>query len=138
MPKRSPATSNISIIERTSLPVSTQRAQRVAETIHHEISQLLIRGLKDPRIGFVTITGVDVTPDLRSARVYYTVIGDDENRAASAAGLKSSVPYLRQQLGRVLRLRYVPELVFAYDSSVDYGNRIEKLLREVTPADDRD
>ncbi|MDT8441310.1 MAG: ribosome-binding factor A [Desulfuromonadales bacterium] len=116
--------------------MSTQRAQRVAETIHHEISQLLIRGLKDPRIGFVTITGVDVTSDLRSARVYYTVIGDDDSRTASAAGLKSSIPYLRQQLGKVLRLRFVPELVFAYDSSVDYGNRIEELLREVKPADE--
>jgi len=117
--------------------VSSQRSQRVGEAIHHEISQLLIRGLKDPRIGFTTITGVEVTPDLRMAKVYYTVIGDDACRQASAAGLNSSIPFIRQQLGRALRLRFVPELRFEYDQSVDYGNRIEELLREVKPADDQ-
>jgi ribosome-binding factor A len=118
--------------------VTSQRAQRVGETIHQEVSQLLIRGLKDPRIGFVTITAVDVTPDLRMARIYYTVIGDEESRKTSAAGLKSSVPYIKQQIGKQLRLRYVPEITFEYDESVDYGNRIEDLLRKVKPADDQD
>jgi len=118
--------------------VSSQRCQRVGEAIHHEVSQLLIRGLKDPRIGFVTITGVEVTPDLRMARVYYTVIGDESSRQESTAGLNSSVPFIRQKLGRALRLRFVPELRFEYDQSVEYGNRIEELLREVKPADDQD
>jgi len=133
------ARSSTSTIETDGLiNVSSQRSQRVGEAIHHEISQLLIRGLKDPRIGFVTITGVEVTSDLRVAKVYYTVIGDDASRQASAAGLTSSTPFIRQQLGRVLRLRFVPELKFEYDQSVEYGNRIEELLREVKPADDQD
>ena len=109
----------------------SQRAQRVGEIIQQEISALLLRGLKDPRIGFVTITGVEVTPDLHLARVYYTVIGDDAAKRSSAAGLKSSVPYLRQQLGKQLHMKYLPDLLFQYDSSIDYGNRIESLLREI-------
>ena len=98
----------------------------------------MIRGLKDPRIGFVTITAVDVSPDLRSAKVFYTVIGDEEARVATAAGLKSSSGYIRQQLGKQLHLKYIPELTFVYDSSVEYGNRIENLLREINPSDDPD
>lgn len=115
-----------------------QRAQRVGESIQHEISSLLLRGLKDPRIGFVTITGVEVTPDLHLARVYYTVIGDETARKACAAGLKSSIPFIRQQLGRQLRMKYVPDLIFQYDTSIEYGNRIESLLRDIhaTESDD--
>lgn len=111
--------------------MSSQRAQRVAETIHKEISGLLIKGLKDPRIGFVTITAVDVTADLRQAKVYYTLMGNDAERAQSQAGLDSSAPFIRQQLGRFLRLRFTPEIRFEYDASFDYGQRIEQLLSEV-------
>lgn len=115
-----------------------QRSQRVAETIQQEISALLLRGLKDPRIGFITITGVEVTPDLHLARVFYTVIGDETARKNTAAGLKSSIPYIRQQLGRQLRMKYLPDLVFQYDSSIDYGNRIESLLRDIRSGQDDD
>jgi ribosome-binding factor A len=111
--------------------VPSQRAQRVGELIQKEVSALLLRGLKDPRIGFVTITGVEVTPDLHLARVYYTVIGDQAARRESAAGLKSSTPYIRQQLGRQLQMKYIPDLIFEYDSSIEYGNRIESLLRAI-------
>ena len=119
--------------------MASQRAQRVGETIHKEISNLLIRGLKDPRIGFVTITSVDVTPDLRQARVYYTLMGRQDDRDQTQAGLASSASYVRQQLGKVLRLRYIPEIHFVYDASVDYGQHIEKLLSDVKtdlPQDD--
>lgn len=111
--------------------MASQRAQRVAESIHHEISNLLIKGLKDPRIGFVTITSVDVTPDLRQAKVYFTLMGSQEGRQQTQAGLDSSASYIRQQLGKVLRLRYIPEIHFVYDASVDYGQHIERLLSEV-------
>lgn len=94
---------------------------------------MLLRGLKDPRIGFVTITAVDMTPDLSLARVYYSLIGSSDDRKSTAAGLKSSAPYIRQQLGRVLRLRFIPEIQFEYDTSVEYGQHIEKLLSEVRP-----
>ena len=109
----------------------SQRAQRVGELIQKEISALLLRGLNDPRIGFVTITGVEVTPDLHLARVYYTVIGDETARRNCGAGLKSATPFIRQQLGRQLQMRYTPDLLVQYDSSIDYGNRIESLLREI-------
>ena len=109
----------------------SQRVQKVAETIHKEISALLLRGLKDPRIGFVTITGVEMTPDLHLARVYYSVIGDEAAHRSSAAGLKSSIPFIRAQLGKQLRMKYVPDLLFLFDSSIEYGNRIESLLRDL-------
>ena len=114
----------------------SQRCIRVGELIQTEISALLLRGLNDPRIGFVTITGVEVTPDLHLARVYYTVIGDDTVRRNCAAGLKSATPFIRQHLGRQLQMRYTPDLLFQYDSSIDYGNRIESLLREVKSKED--
>ena len=118
--------------------MSSQRAQRVAETIHKEISSLLIKGLKDPRIGFVTITAVDVTPDLRQARVYYTLMGSQDERAQTQAGLDSCSSYIRQQLGRHLRMRYIPEVRFEYDASFDYGQRIEQLLRDVNTDEQQD
>jgi ribosome-binding factor A len=117
--------------------LSGQRAHRVGEQIHKEISALLLKGLKDPRIGFVTITGVEVTPDLHLARVFFTVMGDDAARQDSEKGLKSSVSYLRRELGRRLHMRYVPDILFQYDSSLDYGNRIESLIQEIH-ADDQD
>lgn len=111
--------------------MESQRARRVGEQIQKEISALLVKGLKDPRIGFVTITGVEVTPDLHLARVFFTVMGDEAARKNSEQGLKSSVPFLRRELGRRLRMRYVPDLLFQYDSSLEYGNRIESLIRGI-------
>ena len=118
--------------------MSIQRAQRVAETIRKEISGLLIKGLKDPRIGFVTITSVDVTSDLRQARVYYTLMGSQEDRSQTQAGLNSCSSFIRQHLGRQLRLRIVPEIHFEYDASFDYGQNIERLLSEVKAEEQQD
>ncbi len=116
----------------------SQRSRRVSELIHQEISTLLVSGLKDPRVGFVTITAVEVGPDLRLARVFYSVIGDDQARRETEAGLKSSVSFIRQHLGGRLRLKYTPDLLFQYDDSVDYGSRIEGLLREIKQEDSDD
>jgi ribosome-binding factor A len=116
-----------------------QRSQRVGEAIQKEISDLLLRGLKDPRIGFVTITTVDVSSDLSLARVYFTVMGDDEVRKNTEKGLKSAIPFLRRELGKRLRLRIVPDLTFSFDSSLEYGRRIESIIQQIheTPkADD--
>lgn len=118
--------------------MSSQRAHRLAETIRKEISSLLIKGLKDPRVGFVTITSVDVTADLSQARIYYTLMGDREQRAQTQAGLDSSAPFVRQQIGRHIRLRHIPEVRFEYDASFDYGQNIEKLLSEVRVDDPHD
>ncbi|MDO9081298.1 MAG: 30S ribosome-binding factor RbfA [Desulfuromonadales bacterium] len=113
-----------------------QRAQKVAEAIQKEISSLIIKGLKDPRVGFVTITAVDVTSDLSLAKVFFTVIGDDKARKDSAAGLKSAIPYIRREIGKQLRLRVVPEVVFHYDTSIDYGHHIEALLKGIQEKED--
>lgn len=118
--------------------MESPRAHRVGESIHKEISALLIKGLKDPRIGFVTITAVNVTPDMHLARVYFTVMGDEKARKEAAAGLKSSVPFLRREIGKRLRMRYTPDLLFEYDTSIDYGNRIEELMRKIHSGSDDD
>ncbi len=108
-----------------------KRSDKVAETIHTTISTILSRGLNDPRIGFVTITGVEVTDDLHLARIYFTVIGDEQAVKNSQAGLESAARHIRHDLGKVLKMRYTPDIVFKYDHSLEYGQRIDKLLREV-------
>jgi ribosome-binding factor A len=115
-----------------------QRSHRVGEAVHKEISALLVKGLKDPRIGFVTITAVEITSDLRHAKVYFTTMGDQAARRNSEKGLQSSIPFIRRELGKHLRLRCVPELQFVFDSSLDYGNRIETLLKEIHSEESHD
>lgn len=108
-----------------------KRSHRVGEIILKEISLILNRGLKDPRVGFVTLTGVDVTDDLSIAKVFYTVVGDEEERLRNAEGLEQATPYIRRQLAGKLKMRHTPSLVFRYDTSIDYGQRIDSLLKEI-------
>jgi len=112
-----------------------KRSEKVAEAIHELVSELLIKGLKDPRIGFVTITGVKVTNDLHQATVYFTVIGSDEEKKATELGLHSARGFIRKEMGKNLHMRYVPDLIFRYDESVEYGSRIETLLKEIDATD---
>jgi ribosome-binding factor A len=112
-----------------------KRSEKVAEAIHELVSELLIKGLKDPRIGFVTITGVKVTNDLHQATVYFTVIGSDEEKKATELGLQSARGFIRKEMGKNLHMRYVPDLIFRYDESVEYGSRIETLLKEIDATD---
>ena len=107
------------------------RSYRVGELIHKNISEIISRGLKDPRIGFVTITSVDVTSDLRYARVYYTVIGSEKEKTDSAVGIEKATPYIRRQLASKLTIRHTPELTFVYDESIEYGNRIDSILKDI-------
>lgn len=118
--------------------MGSQRINKVAEMIHKEISALLVRGLKDPRIGFVTITAVDVVPGLHLARIFYTVMGDEKARRDTEAGLKSCTPFLRREIGKQLQLRHTPELLFEYDTSIAYGNRIESILKDIHDKDSHD
>ena len=108
-----------------------KRSDKVAETIHELICSILSRGLNDPRIGFVTITGVDVTDDLSLAKIYFTVIGEEKAKKESEAGLNSAKGYIRREIGKHLTIRHTPELVFKYDNSLDYGRKIESLLKEI-------
>jgi ribosome-binding factor A len=108
-----------------------KRCDKVAETIHETVSAILLRGLNDPRIGFVTITAVEVTVDLHLARIFFTVIGDDSAKKNTEAGLNSAKGYIRRELGKVLTMRYIPDIVFVYDHSQDYGSRIDSILKEI-------
>jgi ribosome-binding factor A len=107
------------------------RPERVAHLVQQKLAQLFARGLKDPRVGLVTITGVKMSPDLREARVYWTVHGEMEVRKATARGIDAARGWLRREVGATLGLRVVPDLRFTYDEAIDRGDRIEQLLREV-------
>lgn len=113
-----------------------KRSDKVAETIHTTVSTILMRGLNDPRIGFVTITGVEMTDDLHLARIFFTVIGDEAAKKSTEAGLKSATRHIRYELGKVLKMRYTPDILFKYDQSQEYGQRIDDLLREVGGSND--
>jgi ribosome-binding factor A len=91
--------------------------------------------LKDPRVGFVTVTAVRVTPDLRTARVYFTVLGEEAERKATAAGLRSAAGHLRQVLGNQVRLKFLPDLLFEEDDTEDRAERVEELLRKIREDD---
>jgi ribosome-binding factor A len=108
-----------------------KRSEKVAESIHELVSELMIKGLKDPRIGFVTVTGVKVTDDLHFATIYFSVIGNDEEKLATEKGLNSAKGFIRKEIAKNLRMRYVPEIFFKYDSSFEYGQRIENILNEI-------
>ena len=111
------------------------RPDRVADQIRGEIALLLAREVHDPGIGFVTLTRVQVSPDLQQARIHYTVLGppgdEAKTRATSAKAIGRAVPFLRRQIGSRLRLKRVPELTFLYDESVAGQDRIEQLLNEL-------
>jgi ribosome-binding factor A len=107
------------------------RPDRVADQIRSELALMLARELHDPGIGFVTITRVQVSPDLQHARVYYTALGDDKARQSSDRALRRAIPFLRRQIGSRLRLKRVAELEFIYDQSIAGQDRIEQLLNEI-------
>ena len=109
------------------------RMRRVDEAIREVLSAALTRDVKDPRIGFVTVTDVKTSPDLRRARVFVTVLGDDDVRTASLAGLQSAHGVLQRRVNAELRMKRTPTLQFRHDDSVDRGFRISKLLEEGGP-----
>lgn len=96
-----------------------------------EIADILMRKIKDPRIGFVTVTDVDVADDIRNATVYVSVYGTDADKQNSLKGLRSAAPFIRTELGKRMRMRYLPELLFRFDAAVERGAHIMELLREI-------
>ena len=116
-----------------------RRQRQVAELLHQEISLLIQSQVDDPRLGFVTVTGVKMTPDLRLAQVYVSVMGSDDEVKQTMAGLKSAAGFFRHELGSTLSLRFTPELSFRLDKSVEQGLRIDQLLDSLpaqAPADE--
>ena len=113
------------------------RPDRVADQVRAELALMLTRDVHDPGIGFVTLTRVQISPDLQLARVYYTALGDDAARKNTARALQRAAPFLRRQIGSRLRLKRVPELRFFFDESIAGQDRIEQLLNELhAPKDD--
>ena len=107
------------------------RATRVGEQMKKELSEILGRKIKDPRVGIVTVTDVEVSGDLQQAKVYISVLGDAEKREDTLKGLAKATGFIRSELGQRIRLRKTPEIIFEFDESIDYGNRIENLLHQI-------
>ncbi|MCA1030116.1 30S ribosome-binding factor RbfA [Bacillus timonensis] len=114
------------------------RSNRVGEQMKKELGDILGRKLKDPRIGFVTVTDVQVTGDLQQAKVYISVLGDEEQRQNTLKGLAKAKGFIRSEIGQRIRLRKTPEILFEFDESVDYGNRIETLLHQINKESSED
>ncbi len=114
----------------------TARMRRVNEAVREVLSGRLAEGLKDPRVGFTTVTSVETSPDLRHARVFVSVLGDEHQRRQTLEGLRSSRGFLQAQVGAELKMKRTPTLDFVYDTSVDQGLRILRLLDEVAPGEE--
>jgi len=114
------------------------RATRVGEQMKKELSDIIGRKLKDPRIGFVTVTDVRVTGDLQQAKVYISVFGDDEQRENTLKALEKAKGFIRSEIGQRIRLRKTPEILFEIDETIEYGSRIERLIRQISDEDGRD
>lgn len=107
------------------------RVEKVQEFIKQEVSKIILTELKDPRIGFVTVTSVEVTGDLRSAKIYVSLMGSDEQKTSTWSALQNSLGFLRTEIGKRIRLRFTPELSLHIDESLEYSARIQKLLHKI-------
>jgi ribosome-binding factor A len=108
-----------------------KRSDRLGDLILEEVSDLMAREIKDPRIGFITFTRVDMSDDLRYAKVYVSVIGSPPEKERTLQGLSSATGYIRRHLGKALHLRYTPEITFLLDESLERGAKIAQLLRQL-------
>jgi ribosome-binding factor A len=115
-----------------------KRADRVADLIKAELSDILLKQIRDPRIGLLTITDVKMSDDLRSAKIYVVQMGKDKLDAELQAGLEKAKGFLKRELGKRLNLRYMPDVFFFYDKSFEYGSRIDRLLMEIHEKDKTD
>lgn len=108
-----------------------KRSERVGDLIKEEISRIIQYELKDPGIGFLTITGVELSDDLKHAKIFYSVLGDEEAKKESSLALKRACGFIQHEIGRRLRLKYTPEIFFQFDPSAEYGARIETLIKKI-------
>lgn len=113
-----------------------KRTDRVADQIQRELAQLIAQQVKDPRVGMVTITGVDVSREFDHAKIYITVMGGDQDAIKETlVGLRAAAGFLRRELGRAIRIRTIPQLHFMYDESIEYGHRLTSLIEEAVKSD---
>ncbi|MGE1061116.1 30S ribosome-binding factor RbfA [Megasphaera paucivorans] len=111
------------------------RVRKIQEFIKQEVSNILLKELKDPRIGFVTVTDAKITGDLREATVYVSLFGDEKKKKDTLTALKSANGYIRSEVGKRLKIRYSPEIQFKEDQSLDYGMKIDKILKDIEKKD---
>ncbi|MFQ5769087.1 MAG: 30S ribosome-binding factor RbfA [bacterium] len=114
-----------------------KRSRRVAELLREEISQIITQELKDPRIGITTVTAIKITDDLKSARVYVCILGNEETKQKGLRGLERATKWIRTELGHRMELKYVPKLKFYYDESFDYAENIESLINKIHKENDQ-
>ena len=107
------------------------RIEKLQELIKQEMGKMLLTDIKDPRIGFVTVTEVEMTGDLREAKIYVSIMGNDEQVKSSWEGLNSALGFIRREIGKRIKIRFTPEISFALDKSLDYSEHIQKLLLKV-------
>ena len=115
--------------------MSRMRAERVGEQMKKELMDIINNKVKDPRIGFITITDVQLTNDLSLAKVYLTVLGNDKEVEDTFKALEKAKGFIKSELGSRMRLRIIPDLQFEYDHSIEYGNKIEKMIQDVHKKD---
>jgi ribosome-binding factor A len=115
----------------------TLRSERLAEAIKEDVSGIIQRDLRDPRIGFVSITSVVVSHDLRHAKIFVSVLGDDDAKRRTMQGLERARGHVRSALGARLEIRFVPEILFRLDESIERGSRVVALMREVSKEGER-
>ncbi|MBN2364813.1 MAG: 30S ribosome-binding factor RbfA [Calditrichaeota bacterium] len=113
------------------------RQRKIADEIKKKVSQIIDRKLKDPRKGFITITNVKISGDMRIASIYYSSLGDEEQRKDSKKALESAQNFIRSELAPYLKMRFVPELRFFYDDTLDYSQHIEDLIRQIHSDEDK-
>ncbi|MDQ0350667.1 ribosome-binding factor A [Alkalibacillus filiformis] len=111
--------------------MSNVRSNRVAEQMKKELGDILSRKIKDPRVGFVTVTDVKVSGDLQQAKVFISIFGDDEQQEKTLVGLAKSKGFIRTEIGQRIRLRKTPEITFEIDEAIQYGNKIENILNDL-------
>ena len=112
------------------VPKQSQRCLRVADQVQRELAELIRTELKDPRVAMITLTGVEVTPDYSHAKVFYTLMGDENQRADTEAGLGRAAGFLRSQIARRIKIHTIPQLHFVYDASVERGFVLSRLIDE--------
>ncbi|MFV1951712.1 MAG: 30S ribosome-binding factor RbfA [Nitrospinota bacterium] len=108
-----------------------KRSKRVGGIVLQEISQILLRDIKDPRIGFATLTGIEVSDDLKYAKVFVSILGEEDEKTNTLKGLQSASGFIRRELGSRIRLRSIPELIFKIDTSLEHGAYINKILEDL-------
>ena len=115
--------------------VEHKRTDRIADLILQELAEVLLRKVQDPRLSDITLTSVEVSADLRHAKIYYSLLGDDEKRSKVALGLESARGFVKRELGKRLQLRRIPDISFYFDASLEHGSHIDRLLADLKESD---